>query len=61
MASLSTANQLPRTKPYSVKASTAYWLHVGTKRHVAGRNGETMCRYSWINRIRPRAAALPAA
>lgn len=30
------------------------------KRHVAGRNGEIMCRYSSINQIRPRAAALPA-
>src|SRR5208337_2246070 len=49
-----------RIKPYSVRASTAYWLHVGTKRHVAGRSGDTMCRYSWIKKISARAAALPA-
>src|ERR1700727_543684 len=29
-------------------------------RHVAGRSGETMCRYSWIRNTTPRAAALPA-
>ncbi|ORW32240.1 ribonuclease P [Mycobacterium paraense] len=42
MASLATASQPPRIKPYSVRASTAYWLQVGMKRHVAGRSGETM-------------------
>src|SRR5208283_3960865 len=45
---------------YSVKASTAYWLQVGTKRHVAGRSGDTMCRYSWIRNTSPRTVALPA-
>jgi hypothetical protein len=53
-ASLAAASQLPRIKPYSVSASTAYWLHVGTKRHDAGRSGETMCRYSWITKTSPR-------
>ena len=38
------ANQLPRIKPYSFSASTAYWLQVGINRHVAGRRGETMFR-----------------
>jgi len=53
-ASLTAASQLPRIKPYSVSASTAYWLQVGTKRHDAGRSGETMCRYSWITKTSPR-------
>ena len=44
-----------------MSASTAYWLQVGTKRHVAGRSGDTICRYSWIRKITPRAARLPAA
>ena len=58
LASLAAANQLPRIKPYSVSASTAYWLQVGTKRHDAGRSGETMCRYSWIRNTSPRTQAL---
>ncbi|AFC46363.1 ribonuclease P [Mycobacterium intracellulare] len=44
MASLTAANQLPRINPYSFSASTAYWLQVGTKRQVAGRSGDTICR-----------------
>lgn len=43
-----------------MSASTAYWLQVGTKRHVAGRSGDTICRYSWIKKITPRATGLPA-
>src|ERR1700751_2247529 len=59
-ASLTADNQLPRMKPYSVRASTAYWLQVGTKRHVGGRRGDTMCRYSWMRKTSPRTAAFPA-
>jgi hypothetical protein len=44
LASLAAANQLPLIKPYSFSASTAYWLHVGTNRHDAGRSGEIMWR-----------------
>lgn len=43
-----------------MSASTAYWLQVGTKRHVAGRSGDTICRYSWIREISPRTAILAA-
>jgi hypothetical protein len=60
LASLATDNQLPRIKPYSVRASTAYWLQVGMNRHVAGRSGDTMCLYSWIRKTSPRTVALPA-
>jgi len=40
------ANQPPRKRPNSVKASTAYWLHVGVNRQVGNRNGDTVWRYS---------------
>lgn len=30
------------------------------KRHVAGRSGDTICRYSWIRKITPRALTSPA-
>ncbi len=43
-ASRATVIQPPRSNPYSVSASTAYWLQVGVNRHEAGRNGEIMCR-----------------
>lgn len=45
--------------PYSLNASTAYWLQVGMKRHVGNRRGEIMLRYSWMTKMTPR-AALPA-
>ena len=44
LRSLVAVNQPPRITPYSLRASTAYWLQVGTKRHDAGRSGEIMCR-----------------
>jgi hypothetical protein len=48
LASRIAVSQLPRIKPYSASASTAYWLHVGMKRHVGNRNGDTVCRYNWM-------------
>jgi hypothetical protein len=44
LISRATVSQLPRMSPYSVSASTAYWLHVGVNRHAAGRKGDTMWR-----------------
>jgi hypothetical protein len=51
------ASQLPRRRPYSVSASTAYWLHVGLKRHVGSRNGDTVWRYNSMAKTKARTAA----
>ena len=56
-SSRTTASHPPFKAPYSVSASTAYWLHVGVNRHVGSRSGETVWRYSWMTKITPRAAA----
>jgi hypothetical protein len=37
-------SQLPRIKPYSVSASTAYWLQLGLNRHVGILIGDTVWR-----------------
>ena len=57
LRSRTVASQSARIKPYSARASTAYWLQVGVNRHDGSRNGETMCRYSWITKTSPRTGA----
>jgi uncharacterized lipoprotein YmbA len=58
LASRTTANHPPRIRPHSVKASTAYSLQVGVKRHEGNRSGDTIVRYSWMTKM-TLLAALP--
>ena len=53
------ASHPPRTNPYSLSASTAYWLQVGLNRHVGNRIGEMVWRYSSMRKITPRTTAEP--